>query len=133
MADEQRVTDSVLPQHDATRLTGRAGAASLSISATPASRICEQLHDVIDGKLFFDQYTVDAMCMRALLMIGSIQRYFYDERPNDKASLLRDLRGVLDELEESKFRDPKIRSFFEETIRYLEEVSALDTIQRSEW
>ena len=133
MADEQRITDSVLPQHDAPRLTGRTGAASFSISATPASRICEQLHDVIDGKLFFDQYTVDAMCMRALLMIGSIQRYFYDERPNDKASLLRDLRGVLDELEESTFRDPKIRSFFEETIRYLEKVSTLDTIQRSEW
>src|SRR6266581_1441990 len=128
MANEQRITDAVLPQHDAPRLAGRAGAASLSISATPASRLYEQVHDVIDGKLFFDEYTGDAMCMRALLMIGAIQRYFYDERPNDKASLLRDLRGVLDELEESKFRDPKIRSFFEETIRYLEEVSTLDTV-----
>jgi len=133
MANKQRVTDSVLPQHDAPWPAGRASSASLSISAPPASRLYEQVHDVIDGKLFFDKYTVDAMCMRALLMIGTIQRYFYEERPNDKAYLLRDLRGVLDELEESKFRDAKIQSFFEATIRYLGEVSTLDTVQRSEW
>lgn len=133
MANEHRIADSSLLQHDAPRLVGCGSAESLPTSATAASSLYEQVHDVIDGKRFFDSYTVDAMCMRLLLAIGAIQSYFYDERPEDKASLLRDLRGVLDELEESKFRDPKIRSFFEETIRYLEEVSAVDTLQRPEW
>jgi hypothetical protein len=131
MANEQRITDSLLPQDDAPRLVGRA--ASLSPSATLASCLCKQVHEVIDGKRFFDRYTADAMCMRVLLAIGAIQSYFYEERPDDKARLLRDLRGVLDELEESKFGDAKIRSFFEETSRYLEEVSSLDIVQRSEW
>ena len=133
MANEHRIADSLLLQDDAPRLVRCGSPESLPTSATTACSLYEQVHDVIDGKRFFDRYTADAMCMRVLLTIGAIQSYFYDERPAEKASLLRDLRGVLEELEESKFCDPKIRSFFEETIRYLEEVSALDTVQRSEW
>jgi hypothetical protein len=133
MANEHRIADSLLLQDDAPRPVGCGSPDSLPTSATTASSLYEQVHDVIDGRRFFDRYTADAMCMRVLLTIGAIQSYFYDEQPAEKAFLLRDLRGVLDELEESKFCDPQIRSFFEETIRYLEEVSALDTVQRSEW
>jgi len=94
-------------------------------------RLCQQIHDVIDGRSFFDKYSADAMCMRVLLMIGAIQDYFREERSNDKASLLDDLRGILNELEELELYDPKIRSFFEESIRYLEAASAPETLQRS--
>lgn len=150
MANERTTTDSVLPQPNARPQARRASAAPIPASAdageaapiwndsslpetTPEFRLSQQVHDVIDGKRFFDKYAADAMCMRVLLTIGAIESYFHEERPDDKAPLLRDLRGLLDQLEESKFRDPKIRSFFEETIRYLEEVPTLDTVQRFEW
>jgi len=107
---------------------------SLDISSMPktalARRLCQQIHDVIDGRTFFDKYAVDAMCMRVLLVIGAIQSYFREERPNNKAPLLDDLRGVLNELEESELYDPKIRSFFEQSIRYLKIASAPETLQR---
>ena len=133
MASQPRIADSLLPQDNAPRLVGCGSPECLPASATTTSSLCEQVHDVIEGKRFFDKYAADAVCMRVLLTLGAIQSYFDEERPNDKAPLLRDLRGILDELEESKLRDPKIRSFFEETICYLEEVSVLETVQRSEW
>jgi hypothetical protein len=133
MANQHRIADSLLPQDDAPRLVGCGSPECIPTSATTTSSLYAQVRDVIDGKRFFDRYTADAVCMRVLLMIGAIQRYFYDERPDDKVSLLGNLRGVLDALEESNFRDPKMRSFLEETIRYLEEVPTFDTVQGSEW
>jgi hypothetical protein len=67
----------------------------LDISILPetalARHLCQKIHDVIDGRSFFDKYAVEAMCMRVLLMIGAIQSYFREERPNNKAPLCRNL------------------------------------------
>jgi hypothetical protein len=105
-----------------------------NISSLPemelARLLYQHVHDVIDGRSFFDKHAVTAMCMRVLLMIGKIQSYFRQELPNDKVRLLDDLRGILKELEGSELCDPKIRSFFEETIRHLEAASAPETLQR---
>jgi Methyltransferase domain len=94
------------------------------------SRLCQRIHDVIDGRTFFDKFALDATCMRALLVIGAIQSYFREEPPKGKAALLDALRSLVDELEESAFSDSKIRSFFDATIRYIETTSAADTLQR---
>ena len=105
---------------------------SLKITALE-HRLREQIHDVIDGRRFFDKYAADAMCMRLLLAIGALQTYFHDERSSDKAALLHHLRSVLAEMIESELNDPKARTFIEESIRYLVEESAPETIKRSEW
>jgi hypothetical protein len=68
--------------------------------------------------------------MQVLLTIGAIQDYFREERPDDKARLLDDLRAVLKELEEPEFYDAKIRSFVAESICYLEAMSAPDPLQK---
>ena len=96
-------------------------------------RLCQQIHDVIDGRSFFDKYAVAAISMRVLLTIGAIQDYFREEQPNDKAALLDNLHSVLNELEDSEFYDEKIRSFFEECTRYVETTPAPDAIQRLGW
>jgi hypothetical protein len=93
------------------------------------SCLCRQIHDVIDGRRFFDTYALDAMCMRILLLIGTIQDYFREERPNDKAALLYDLRDILEEMRDSEFYDRKIRSFFEESVRHLEATSRPESLQ----
>jgi Methyltransferase domain len=147
MAHEETMASSVVHQRDARHPTKDSEVEALTTSALAtdpeiivgisrlratalASRLCQQIHDVIDGRSFFDKYALDAMCMRILLMIGAIQGYFREERPNDKAALLDDLRDVLNEMEESKLYDPKIRSFFEESVRYLEVTSPLESLQR---
>jgi hypothetical protein len=93
-------------------------------------RLCRQLHDVIDGRSFFDRYAADAVWMRVLLTMGSIQDYFREERPSDKAPLLSNLHRILNELDESHLYDPKIRSFLEQSIRYLEAKFAPETLQK---
>ena len=87
---------------------------------TLAGCLRRQIHDVIDGSSFFDRYSVEAVCMRILLATGAIQEYFREERPNDKAHLLHDLRRLLSELEESELRDAKIADFIKDSVRYLE-------------
>lgn len=96
-------------------------------------RLCQHIHDVIDGRNFFDKYAMAAVNMRVLLTIGAIQDYFREERPNDKAALIGNLRCVLNELEEPEFYDLKIRSFFEDSIHYLEGESAPEALQRFGW
>ena len=90
----------------------------------------QQIHDVIEGRRFFDNYATEATYMRVLLMIGAIHDYFRQERAHDKPCLLEDLRRVLKTLEESRLYDTKIRTFFEESIRYLEGPAASRTLQR---
>jgi len=93
--------------------------------------ICQYIHDLIDGKNFFDPYGADAMWMRALFAIGAIQIYFRGEKPSEAVSLINDLRGVLRDLDEFALDDARIRSFFEESIRYLETDTAADTLDRT--
>jgi hypothetical protein len=89
----------------------------------------QYIHDVIDGRDFFDPYAVDAACIRALLAIGAIQNYLREEKPNERISLLKDLRAMLLDLSDFGLRDEQIRSFFEETIRYLETEPAVATLE----
>jgi hypothetical protein len=96
-------------------------------------RLRQQIHNVIDGGSFFDKYSVTAFSMRVLLAIAAIQDYFREEQPNDRAGLLDNLRCVLSELEDTEFHDPKIRSFFEETIRYVEADCVPEALQRLGW
>jgi methyltransferase family protein len=90
-----------------------------------------QIHEVIEGRSFFDPYVVDAVCMRVLVAIAALQEYFREEQPNDKAPLLRHLRRVLLDLDESGLNDAKIRCFLADSIRYLEPDVAAETLQRS--
>ena len=93
--------------------------------------MCQYIHDLIDGRNFFDPYGADAMWMRALFAIGAIQIYFLGEKPSEAVSLINDLRGVLRDLDEFALDDARIRSFFEESIRYLETDTAADTLDRT--
>src|ERR1700739_54524 len=93
--------------------------------------VCQYIHDLIDGRNFFDPYGSDAMWMRALSAIGAIQIYFRGEKPSEAVSLINDLRGVLRDLDEFVLDDARIRSFFEENIRYLETDTAADTLDRT--
>jgi hypothetical protein len=86
-------------------------------------RLRQQIHNVIDGRSFFDKYSVTAFSMRVLLALAAIQDYFREEQPNDRAGLLDNLRSVLSELEDTEFQDPKIQSFFEETIATLRQTA----------
>jgi hypothetical protein len=96
-------------------------------------RLRQQIHDVIDGRSFFDKYALAAVNMRVLLAIGAVQDYFREERLNYQAALLGNLRCVLNELEDCESYDPKIQSFFEESIRYIEAQSAPEPLQSLGW
>jgi hypothetical protein len=96
-----------------------------------APALQQYIHDVIAGKSFFDPYAPHAGWMRALLAIAAIQGYFREENPSDAVSLVKDLRRVLLDLDDPELCDARIRSFFEECIRYLEMVSAGDTVDRN--
>jgi hypothetical protein len=89
------------------------------------------IHDVIDGKSFFDPYAADAMWMRVILAIGAVQSYLREEKPSEAVSLVKDLRGVLFGLDESQLCDGRIRSFLAESIRYLEMDTAANTLDRT--
>ena len=95
-----------------------------------ARQLDRQIHDVIDGRSFFDKYAADAMGMRALLMIGAVQDYFCEERPDDRARVLDELRRVANELDGSELYDRKVRTFFEESIRYLKTEAASSTLEK---
>jgi hypothetical protein len=71
------------------------------------------------------------MWMRALFAIGAIQIYFRGEKPSEAVSLINDLRAVLRDLDEFALDDARIRSFFEESIRYLETDTVADTLDRT--
>jgi hypothetical protein len=96
-----------------------------------APTVCQYIHDLIDGRNFFDPYGADATCMRALFAIGAIQIYFLGEKPSVAVSLISDLHGMLRDLDEFALDDLRIRSFFEESIRYLEAHTAADTLDRT--
>jgi hypothetical protein len=53
-----------------------------------AQTVCQCIHDVIEGRDFFDPYAADAMSMRALFAIGAIEIYFRDEKPSEAVSLI---------------------------------------------
>ena len=93
--------------------------------------MCQYIHDLIDGRNFFDPYDADAMWIRALFAIGAIQIYFRGEEPSEAVSLSNDLRGVLRDLDEFAVDDAQIRSFLEESVRYLETETAADTLDRT--
>jgi hypothetical protein len=101
-------------------------AAVLRTSLAPT--VCQYMHDLIEGSSFFDPYGADAMWMRALFAIGAMQNYFRREKPSEAVSLSNDLRGVLRDLDEFAIDDARIRSFFKESIRYLETDTAADTL-----
>src|ERR1700730_9242399 len=96
-----------------------------------APALQQYIHDVIDGKCFFDHYAADATWMRVLLAIAAIQSYFRTENRSDAVSLVKDLRRVLLELGEPELYDAQIRSFFEDCVRYLEMDTAGDTVDRT--
>jgi Methyltransferase domain len=96
-----------------------------------APTVCQYIHDLIDGRNFFDPYGADAMSMRALFAIGALQIYFRGEKPSEVASLIHNLRGVLRDVDEFALDDARIRPFFEESIRYLETDTAADTLDRT--
>jgi hypothetical protein len=150
MASEEIMAGSMVCQPDARRPAGDSEVQAITTSVTASDagiafdpsrmreaelgrRLCQQIHDVIDGRNFFDKYAVAAINMRVLLTIGAIQDYFREERPNDKAALLGNLHSVLNELEDSEFYDQKIRSFFEESIRYVEAAPEAEALQGLGW
>jgi hypothetical protein len=110
-----------------------AGIASGAAGLRETSLACDlrrQIHNVIEGKSFFDPYAVDAVCMRLFLAIAALQHYFREELPKDKAPLLGKLRRALLDLDESDLCDPKIRFFFADSIRYLETDASAEPLER---
>jgi hypothetical protein len=95
-----------------------------------APALYQYIHDVIDGKSFFDPYAADASWMRAILAIGAVQSYFHEEKTRDAVSLVKELRDVPVDLDELGLCDARIRSFFEECIRCLETDTAVNTLDR---
>jgi hypothetical protein len=96
-----------------------------------ASTARQYIHDVIDGRNFFDPYGADAMWMRAVLAMGAIQIYFREEKPSEAVSLIQVLRGVLHDLDEFGVDGAQIRSFFKNSIRHLEADSVAGTLDRT--
>jgi hypothetical protein len=113
-----------------TRKSSVSDVASLPVT-TLAPTLCRYIRDLIDGRNFFDPYGADAMWLRVLLAIGAIQIYFRGDKPSEAVALSNDLRGVLRDLEEFALDDARIRSFFKESIRYLETDPAADTLDRT--
>jgi len=109
--------------------TNFSGAAALP-KADLALGLQRHIHEVIEGRSFFDPYAADAVCMRLLLAIAAVQDYFRHERANDRAPLLTRLRCALLDLDESDLCDPKIRRFFTDSIRYLETDEAAEPLER---
>jgi hypothetical protein len=106
--------------------------AAAGLSRTDLVRgLRRQIHDVTEGRSFFDPYAMDAVCMRVLVAIAALQEYFREERPSDKAPLLRHLHRVLLDLDESDLCDAKVRCFLADSIRYLETDAATETLQGS--
>jgi hypothetical protein len=95
-----------------------------------APALYQYIHDVIDGKSFFDPYAADASWMRAILAIGVVQSYFHEEKTRDAVSLVKELREMLVDLDELRLCDARIRYFFEECIRSLETDTAVNTLDR---
>jgi len=89
----------------------------------------QYVHDLLDGKSFFDPYAADASWMRVLFAIADIQSYFREEKPSDAAALVSDLRRVLLDIGELEPCDVRLRSFFEECIRSLETDTGADTLE----
>jgi hypothetical protein len=95
-----------------------------------APALYQYIHDVIDGKSFFDPYAADASWMRAILAIGVVQSYFHEEKTRHAVSLVKELREMLVDLDELRLCDARIRYFFEECIRSLETDTAVNTLDR---
>jgi hypothetical protein len=146
MATEETTAGDMVCRQHVRAAAKRAHAQAASASATPggggpvnhaanprgaalAPALRRYIHDVMDGRSFFDPYAVDAACMRALLAIGAIQNYFREEKSSERISLLGDLRAMLLDLDESSLRDAGIRSFFEQSVRCLEADAAAGTLE----
>src|SRR6201987_5006428 len=140
MATEETTTSYQVPRPSPVQT---AAASAVAADASPVSDVAsfpgtilvptvrQYIHDLIDGRNFFDPYGLDAMWMRALSAIGAIQIYFRGEKPSEAVSLVNDLRGVLRDFDEFALDDARIRSFFEESIRSLETETAADTLDRT--
>ena len=108
------------PVDDATNLCGTVFAPALH----------QYIHDLIDGKGYFDPYAADASLMRTILAIGAVQSYLHEEKTRDAVSLVKELRDLLVDLDELRLCDARISSFFEECIRCLETDTAAITLDR---
>jgi hypothetical protein len=89
--------------------------------------------DLLDGKLYFDNYGPEAFCMRVLLAIGALQNYYREELSSRKPSLLKELVALLDQSQSYGVGDSRIEAFLRTTIRQLELVNADEAVQRSGW
>lgn len=89
--------------------------------------------DLLDGKMYFDNYGHEAFCMRLLLAIGALQSYYREEVPSRKPPLLNELVALLDQFQSCGLRDSKIESFLRTSMRDLEFADADEILQRSGW
>ena len=89
--------------------------------------------DLLDGKLYFDNYGPEAFCMRALLAIGALQTYYREELPSRRPPLLKELIALIDQFQSCGLRDSRVETFLGESIRELEFASADGLLQRSGW
>jgi hypothetical protein len=89
--------------------------------------------DLLDGKIYFDNYGPEAFCMRLLLAIGALQSYYREEVPNRKPPLLKELAALVDQLQSCGLRDSRIETFLRTSIRELEFANSDGILQRSGW
>jgi hypothetical protein len=89
--------------------------------------------DLLDGKLYFDNYGPEAFCMRMLLAIGALQNYYREELSSRKPPLLKELIALVDQFQSCGLRDSRIEAFLRASIRELEIANADEILQRSGW
>src|SRR4029077_11847751 len=89
--------------------------------------------ELLDGKLYFDNYGSEAFYMRTLLAIGALQNYYREELSSRKPPLLKDLIALVDQFKSCGMRDSRIEAFLRTSIRELESADAGETMQRAGW
>src|SRR5260221_11110128 len=67
--------------------------------------------DLLDGKLYFDNYGPEAFCMRTLLAIGALQNYYREELSSRKPPLLKERVALIDQFQSCGLQDSRIKPF----------------------
>jgi hypothetical protein len=89
--------------------------------------------ELLDGKLYFDNYGPEAFYTRTLLAIGALQNYYREELSSRKPSLLKELIALVDQFKSCGTRDSRIEAFLRTSVRELESADTGETMQRSGW
>jgi hypothetical protein len=104
-----------------------------AMKQAPLPLLRELALDLLDGKLYLDNYGPEAFWMRTLLAIGALQTYYLQELPSRRLPLLKELAALIDQFQSCGLRDSRIEAFLHQSVRQLEVASTDGLLQRSGW